>query len=84
MDSSRSALMSATLPEKHDRGCQERDAIVVFERRRTNPNVSAKTGRTFLSWDLMEEYGFKDVDGRQPDMRPVYREHVAKAARWEP
>jgi len=31
----------------------------------------------------MEEYGFKDVDGRQPDMRPVYREHVAKLARWE-
>jgi NAD(P)-dependent dehydrogenase (short-subunit alcohol dehydrogenase family) len=32
----------------------------------TDPDVSSKTGRAFSSWDLAREYGFKDVDGRQP------------------
>jgi NAD(P)-dependent dehydrogenase (short-subunit alcohol dehydrogenase family) len=32
-----------------------------------DPNVHAKTGKTWASWTLMREYGFTDVDGRQPD-----------------
>ncbi|WP_437960847.1 SDR family oxidoreductase [Sorangium sp. So ce119] len=31
-----------------------------------DPNVAAKAGRVFSSWDLAREYGFTDVDGRQP------------------
>ena len=29
-------------------------------------NVATKSGRVFSSWDLAEEYGFDDVDGRRP------------------
>jgi NAD(P)-dependent dehydrogenase (short-subunit alcohol dehydrogenase family) len=29
-------------------------------------NVSQKSGRAFASWELAEEYGFDDVDGRRP------------------
>jgi hypothetical protein len=32
-----------------------------------DPNVHEKAGRTLSSWALAEEYGFRDVDGRQPD-----------------
>ena len=31
-----------------------------------DPQVSKKSGRVFSSWDLAVEYGFTDVDGRQP------------------
>ncbi len=31
-----------------------------------DPHVSAKTGRVFSSWDLSDEYGFIDIDGRSP------------------
>jgi hypothetical protein len=31
-----------------------------------DPNVAAKAGRVFSSWDLAREYGFTDVDGRTP------------------
>ncbi|QSQ27903.1 SDR family NAD(P)-dependent oxidoreductase [Pyxidicoccus parkwayensis] len=31
-----------------------------------DPNVGAKAGRVFASWDLAREYGFTDVDGSQP------------------
>lgn len=31
-----------------------------------DPDVFAKSGRVFSSWDLAEEYGFKDIDGRAP------------------
>jgi NAD(P)-dependent dehydrogenase (short-subunit alcohol dehydrogenase family) len=33
----------------------------------SDPNVSRFTGKTLSSWGLMHEYGFTDVDGRQPD-----------------
>ena len=42
-----------------------------------DPNVAQKSGRAFSSWGLMEEYGFKDVDGRQPHWGRHYAEHVA-------
>jgi hypothetical protein len=31
-----------------------------------DPQVMAKTGRVFRVGDLAREYGFTDVDGRQP------------------
>jgi len=31
-----------------------------------DPRVSAKAGRVFSSWDLSDEYGFSDIDGRRP------------------
>lgn len=31
-----------------------------------DPNVRDKAGRAFTSWDLSDEYGFSDVDGRRP------------------
>jgi NAD(P)-dependent dehydrogenase (short-subunit alcohol dehydrogenase family) len=30
-------------------------------------HVAKKSGRVFTSWNLAKEYGFTDVDGRQPD-----------------
>ena len=33
----------------------------------SDPGVSAKSGRTFGSWDLQREYGFADIDGSRPD-----------------
>jgi NAD(P)-dependent dehydrogenase (short-subunit alcohol dehydrogenase family) len=32
-----------------------------------DPSVRAKAGRVWASWTLAKEYGFRDVDGRQPD-----------------
>jgi NAD(P)-dependent dehydrogenase (short-subunit alcohol dehydrogenase family) len=31
-----------------------------------DPKVAAKSGRVLTSWGLAEEYGFSDLDGRQP------------------
>ena len=31
------------------------------------PGVSSKSGGVFASWTLAKEYGFTDLDGRQPD-----------------
>ncbi len=32
-----------------------------------DPDVDAKSGGVYASWTLAKEYGFRDVDGRQPD-----------------
>ena len=32
----------------------------------SDPNVFKKSGRVYGSWELAEEYGFTDVDGRSP------------------
>lgn len=32
----------------------------------SDPNIHAKAGGVYASWTLMDEYGFSDVDGRQP------------------
>jgi NAD(P)-dependent dehydrogenase (short-subunit alcohol dehydrogenase family) len=32
-----------------------------------DPKVFEKTGKAFSSWGLSEEYGFMDIDGRQPN-----------------
>jgi NAD(P)-dependent dehydrogenase (short-subunit alcohol dehydrogenase family) len=42
-----------------------------------DPNHYAKTGQSLSSWVLMREYGFMDMDGRQPDWGKYYDEHVA-------
>jgi NAD(P)-dependent dehydrogenase (short-subunit alcohol dehydrogenase family) len=31
-----------------------------------DPNVAEKAGRVYASWTLADEYGFQDIDGRQP------------------
>jgi NAD(P)-dependent dehydrogenase (short-subunit alcohol dehydrogenase family) len=31
-----------------------------------DPNIMAKSGRVFSSWDLSDEYGFTDADGSRP------------------
>jgi len=35
----------------------------------TDPKIFKKSGKVFAAWDLGPEYGFTDVDGRQPDMK---------------
>lgn len=42
-----------------------------------DPNVAQKSGSAFSSWSLMEEYGFTDIDGRQPNWGKYFKEHVA-------
>lgn len=32
-----------------------------------DPNVAVKAGKVYASWTLAREYGFTDLDGRQPD-----------------
>lgn len=41
-----------------------------------DPNVMEKTGGVYASWTLVEEYDFKDMDGRQPHWGRYYKEHV--------
>jgi NAD(P)-dependent dehydrogenase (short-subunit alcohol dehydrogenase family) len=41
-----------------------------------DPHVHEKAGQVFASWDLAKEYGFKDMDGRQPDWGTYYKEVV--------
>jgi NAD(P)-dependent dehydrogenase (short-subunit alcohol dehydrogenase family) len=35
-----------------------------------------KTGKVLSSWELAKEYGFKDIDGRQPDWGAYYRMNI--------
>lgn len=42
----------------------------------SDPRVSQKSGRAFSSWGLMHEYGFTDMDGRQPDWGKYFEENV--------
>lgn len=37
--------------------------------------VAQKAGKTLTSWDLVEEYGFTDNDGRQPSWGKYFGEH---------
>lgn len=45
-----------------------------------DPNVASKSGQVFSSWNLAVEYGFRDVDGRQPHWGNYYAEHVVDQA----
>jgi NAD(P)-dependent dehydrogenase (short-subunit alcohol dehydrogenase family) len=42
----------------------------------SDPLVAQKSGRAFSSWGLMREYGFTDMDGRQPDWGKYFEENV--------
>lgn len=42
----------------------------------TDPDVLARTGRSLATWDLAEEYGFDDVDGRRPHWGRHFRDDV--------
>jgi NAD(P)-dependent dehydrogenase (short-subunit alcohol dehydrogenase family) len=39
-------------------------------------NVAAKAGRVWASWTLAKEYGFQDIDGRQPDFGAYFDKTV--------
>ncbi len=43
-----------------------------------DPQVLKKSGRVFSSWDLAVEYGFTDVDGRQPNWGRYFEEKYGK------
>ena len=40
-----------------------------------DPNILEKTGQTLSTWRLAPEYGFRDVDGSQPNWAAYYEEH---------
>jgi NAD(P)-dependent dehydrogenase (short-subunit alcohol dehydrogenase family) len=42
-----------------------------------DPNALQKSGAALSSWGLAEEYGFTDIDGRQPNWGKYFAEHVA-------
>ena len=48
-----------------------------------DPEVMKKSGRVFTSWDLAEEYGFKDVDGRQPHWGKYFEKKFGKFRRCD-
>ena len=48
-----------------------------------DPNVAAKNGRVFASWDLAEEYRVNDADGTRPHFVRWLHEHKPEvAAGW--
>lgn len=42
----------------------------------TDRKIAKKSGRVFAAWDLGPEYGFTDVDGRQPNMKQWLMENM--------
>ncbi len=44
-----------------------------------DPAVAQKSGQALSSWNLAVEYGFTDMDGRQPHWGKYFAEHVAPA-----
>ena len=43
-------------------------------------NILSKSGQAFSSWGLAVEYGFSDIDGRQPHWGNYFAEHVVEQA----
>lgn len=43
-----------------------------------DPQVSAKSGKVFGSWELASEYGFTDIDGRRPNWEKYFEEAFGK------
>lgn len=43
----------------------------------SDPKVFQKTGKVLSSWNLAREYGFTDVDGRQPDFAKYAEENLS-------
>ena len=48
-----------------------------------DPNVAAKSGRVYAAWTLGPEYGFTDVDGRQPNINHWIEANMP-GAKWKP
>ena len=49
-----------------------------------DPNVSRKSGRVYASWDLAEEYGVNDADGRRPHFKRWLQGNMPEvAAGWK-
>lgn len=44
----------------------------------SDPEIHSRTGRVFSTWELSEEYGFKDIDGTQPHWGNYFKRHVVK------
>ena len=42
----------------------------------SDPEVLQKSGQVFSSWNLALEYGFTDIDGRQPNWGKYFKEHI--------
>jgi hypothetical protein len=40
-----------------------------------DPNVMEKSGGLYSSWNLAREYGFRDIDGTQPDISRYFADH---------
>jgi NAD(P)-dependent dehydrogenase (short-subunit alcohol dehydrogenase family) len=41
-----------------------------------DPQVAQKSGGVFSSWSLAQEYGFTDIDGRQPNWGKYFEENI--------
>lgn len=48
-----------------------------------DPNIGEKSGGLFSSWDLSREYGFTDVDGRQPHWGEFFLQQVRRILEQE-
>ena len=48
-----------------------------------DPKVHEKSGKVLASWNLAREYGFRDVDGRQPHWGEYFAAHVKQPTRLE-
>ncbi len=44
-----------------------------------DPLILQKSGKVYSSDSLAEEYGFTDIDGRQPNWKRYFVEHIASA-----
>ena len=44
----------------------------------SDPAVAQKSGQVLSSWAAAREYGFTDIDGRQPDWGKYFEEKIAK------
>lgn len=42
-----------------------------------DPDVSKRSGKVFSPWGLAQEYGFTDIDGREPNWGKYFEENVA-------
>jgi NAD(P)-dependent dehydrogenase (short-subunit alcohol dehydrogenase family) len=60
----RDAIPKARGFEESETPCYVGRAVAALA---ADPKVHAKTGQVMASWTLAKEYGFRDVDGRQPD-----------------
>jgi NAD(P)-dependent dehydrogenase (short-subunit alcohol dehydrogenase family) len=50
----------------------------------TDPKVERWQGQSLSSWSLMREYGFRDLDGTQPDWGRWYEEVILGGANADP